>query len=611
MSGYDRSHSILQMTSPLGDDVLIPVGIAGNEAVSQAFSYHVRIVSERGDIDATQLLSHPGCVILRRDEEVARYFHGIFQEFAADGMPRPGMYAYHAVLVPKVWFLGQTSDCRVFQKKTVVEILQQMFRDAGVDKVEFRVYGERRQREYTVQFNETDLQFGTRLMEEEGYFFFFEHSADAHTMVIADANSAFRDIPHARLRFDAQTAAAEDVLTRWNRPHGTAHGKHMLKDYDPSAPGKRLEDSTDSTLRHGGVPARDVFHWPAATHEPAVVRQRTRLLMEAAEAAVHVSDSGSTFRGLYAGGRFQLGQTEGSGDDEPHVIRGLSFEATDESWTTEGAPASYSNSFDCFPNSVKWRQPMAVPRPDMGGVHSAIVLGPEGEEIYTDDLARVKVRFFWDYRKEATADKSCWARVLMPWAGNGWGTQFIPRVGTEVLVAFMDGDADRPVVLGGLYNGQDKPIYAESEKTKTGWRSRSSLKGGSNDFNELTFDDKTGDELVYMHAEKDHTVKVENDQKITVHANRTTIIETGDDKLTVQQGDLTIDVTMGKITITALQSIDLKVGQSTIHMDQASIKISAMTVTVEGSLLIDEKAPMINVKGSAMTVIEGGIVKIN
>src|SRR5262249_3685070 len=157
-----------------------------------------------------------------------------------------------------------------------------------------------------------------------------------------------------------------------------------------------------------------------------------------------------------------------------------------------------ANRFAALPVKTTWRQPMLTPRPRMDGIHVALVIGPDGEEIYTDDLGRVQVRFFWDHRQDQTPDQKCWARVIQPWAGNGWGAQFIPRIGTEVAVAFVDGDPDRPIVVGGLYNGQDAPIYSKADKTKSGFRTRSSLKGGTSDLNELTFEDKKGSELVFV-----------------------------------------------------------------------------------------------------------------
>jgi type VI secretion system secreted protein VgrG len=627
MSGFDRSRSILQMTSPLGDDVLIPTAVSGYEAISQPFSYRIQIVSEQANINPDSVLHQPGCIILRRDQDTARYFNGIFQEFAAAGQARPGMYAYHAVLVPKFWFLNQTIDCRVFQEMTAVQILQQMLQDAGVDATSFRIYNTPPVRHYTVQFNETDLQFATRLMEETGLYYFFEHSAGQHTLVVADNTDAFQAIPDATLRFDSNIRA-EDVLTAWHRPRATTHGQVTLKDYDPTQPSKLLQATQDGDQDIPGAASRDVFLWPAATHDTGIVTTRAQLMMEAAEASITVVSGAGAFRPLVVGATFVLQQDPLTGDQGlTYAVRWMSFEAVDESWSTDGAPAFYANSFECFPATVTWRQPFSVSRPDMGSVHSAIVLGPQGEEIYTDDLGRVKVQFFWDHRQEATANQSVWARVVQPWAGNGWGTQFIPRVGTEVAVAFIDGNADRPVVLGGLYNGNQTPIYSVDDKTKSGLRTRSSLQGGTSEFNELTFDDKKGQELVFTQAQKDMSTNVKNNQTlnvgnnrsvtignaetITVGEGRTATINDKDDSLTVQQGNLTIEVSMGKATVTAMQSIELTVGSNSIRIDQTGITIKGILISVSGEASVSVDAPMTSVSGDATMTITGGLVEIN
>ncbi|HEX4366307.1 MAG TPA: type VI secretion system tip protein TssI/VgrG [Rhodopila sp.] len=628
MPTYDRSHSILQMTSPLGTDVLIPTAISGYEAISQPFSYRVQIVSTKSDIAPDSVLHQPGCIILRRDDEPARYFHGIFQEFAATGQARPdAMYSYHAVLVPKFWFLSQTIDCRVYQNKSAVDILQKMLDDAGVTASDFRLYNKPPVREYTVQFNETDLQFATRLMEETGLYYFFEHTGDQHTLVVADNNDAFQAIPNGSLRFNANIRG-EDVLTAWHSPRGTIHGKVTLKDYDPIQPGKLLEAHDDGAQDIPGAATRDVFLWPAATFQHHIVSGRSKYMADAAIAANAVVSGAGAFRPLTAGAKFNL---EADGDSSSqggsYAVRWMSFEAVDESWSTDGAPAFYANSFESFDTSTQWRQPFSVPKPDMGGVHAGIVLGPEGEEIYTDQYGRVKVKFFWDHWNEATADLSIWARVVQPWAGNGWGTQFIPRVGTEVAVAFMNGDADHPVVLGGLYNGQQTPIYPLAEKTKSGLRTRSSLQGGTSDFNELTFDDKKGQEMLFTQAQKDMSTKVkhdqtlnvgndrsvtvDNDETITVGENRAATIKQGNDSLTVQQGDLSIQISQGKATVTAMQSIELTVGSNSIRIDQTGVTINGMLISVNGTASISLDAPMTSVSGDATVTITGGLVEIN
>jgi type VI secretion system secreted protein VgrG len=272
-----------------------------------------------------------------------------------------------------------------------------------------------------------------------------------------------------------------------------------------------------------------------------------------------------------------------------------------------------------FPNTIPWRQPMATARPRMEGLHTAKVLAPSGEEIHTDDQGRIKIRFFWDWREDATADSSEWVRVVQPWAGNQWGGQFIPRVDTEVAVAFMDADPDRPVVIGGLYNGNDKPIFPVAEKSKLGFRTRSVTKGGTDAFNELTFDDKKGNELLFLHAQKDMKTEVENDQTLTVGNDRTVTINKGDETVTLKQGNQTTELKLGNIsvkcdlgsiTMEAMQSITLKVGMNSIKIDQTGITVTGMMIKIDGQVLTEVKGLMTQVQGTAMLQLGGGIISI-
>jgi type VI secretion system secreted protein VgrG len=630
---YDRSNALLQLISPLGTDVLVPVSFSGDEGIGQPYSYRIGMVSQTSGISPDRMLHQQGCLILRRNQHVARYFAGIFQQFKPDGTPRLGMSAYSALLVPKFWFLNQTMDCRIWQNLSVVDILQTMFNDAGLAQVEFRIYGDRSPLPYVTQYNETDFQFATRLMEESGYFYFFEHAESGETLVVADANTAFQDIPDATLRFDSADEA-EDVLSDWNRPGATTWGTITLKDYDPTAPTNPLDYTAQPISPAPGAQSRDIFRWPAVSFANQVVTDRADIMAKAADAEISQSSSSSIFRGLIAGGRFQLAN-DPLGGDGAYIIRSLTMDAIDESWTTSGASSDYRSQFVCFPDKVAWHHPIATPRPRMAGVYSAVVLGPQGEEIYTDDLGRVKVRFKWDWRNQADAAQAVWARVVQPWAGGQFGGQFVPRVGMEVAVAFVDADPDRPIVLGGLYNGDQTPIYSVADKTKTGFRTRSTPGGSASQFNEFTFDDNAGQEQVYLKSQKDLTTQVLHDathtvgnnrsrtvtaaetvnigssQSLTIGKGRTTEISQNDDTLTVQQGNLSITVSQGEVTIAAMQSITLQVGGSWIRIDQSGVTVSAMTVSVQGEMSVGVSAAMVSIAGDACTEISGGIVNIN
>lgn len=655
------------MTSPLGPDVLIPISLSAHEAVSQPFQFDVEAVCQQGTIDPNKLLNNPACVTLQAQGSPIRYFHGIVQSVSA-GAPIRGQAAadahtmYRIVLVPRLWFMSQTVDCRVFETKSAADILITLFNDIGL--TDRGSLPSATPRPYTVQFNESDLHFATRLMEEEGWFYFFQHTASKHTLVIAKDNAAFASIPNATLAIGGSNADTNPRIEDFQKSAVTVFGRWSLQDYDPEKPTTKLSSDQPTTLATGGASAREAFRWPALTFENGTVNNRANWEMQAAEASATLFQGTTHFGGLVPGGTFVLSSRPASPYDDTYAVRAVSHHAHDDTWISQGGRSSYSSHFTCFLNSVAWREPMTTRRPRMDGIHTALVMGRQssagsvinmqsGEEIHTDDLGRVKVRFFWDHRSDATGSNAVWARVIQPWAGNGWGAQFIPRVGTEVAVGFVDGDPDRPMVIGGLYNGVAAPIFAESDKTKLGFRSRSTLSGGASNFSEFTIDDNSGKELIYFHAEKDYTTEVENDQTLTVdncrvvtvkkdetvtiqgkqsitvtgdrtievsqgnlkttvdQGNSTTTISQGDHSLDVSMGNIKINADLGSVSIEAMQAITLKVGQNTLKIDQSGVSIEGIMVKVTGQAMTKVSAPMTQVSGDGMLTLKGGVVMIN
>lgn len=609
----DDKKSLLSIESS-AESPLTAIRMVAHETISELFRFEIEAVAA-GPINATAMLNKPACVAVNHGGETTRYFHGIVSRFGLLEQSGTVDKLYSMVLVPQLAHAGIRSDCRMFFNKTAEDILKTLFEDAGVTKVAFRLYSTPAQRKATAQFNETSLHFATRLMEEEGWYYFFEHSSDGHTLVVTDDNNGFYTIPGTTLRLGTGTTA--DMITEFRKPEAFAPGKVMLKDYDHDAPSKNLKVEQNTVLKHGGTANRPVFHWPALTRETGMAKNRARWRMEAAEAAVSLIDAGGDNASLIAGGKFKL-KTEAG--EQVYVVRQITHHAEDESERSgRDSGTSYSNSFTAFPNSVPWRQPMVTARPRMEGVHTATVLAPQGEEIHTDDQGRIKIRFPWDWRDDATADNSDWVRVVQPWAGNQWGGQFIPRVDTEVAVAFMDADPDRPIVIGGLYNGADKPIFPVAEKTKLGFRSRSVTKGGTDAFNEVSLDDKKGSELLFLHAQKDMTTEVENDQTLSVENDRTVTINKGDEKVTLKQGDqstelklgdISVKCDIGSITMEAMQSITLKVGQSSVKIDQMGVTVTGLMIKINGTVQTDVKGLMTNVTGTAMLQLSGGILMI-
>ena len=421
-----------------------------------------------------------------------------------------------------------------------------MFQDAGLTDLSGPPSSATR--EYTVQFNESDLHFATRLMEEEGWFYFFQHAAGAHTLVIANANTAFQAISGATLYL---LGGGDDTyqLLDFNQAAITVRGKMTFSDYDPENPDTQLDSEQPTVLATGGGPARDHFRWPALSFDQRHHHQPHEVGNGSGRGRGVTVRRGQPFR--RHGGRRKVHHHQQARQpvrrhlcvarrDAPGLGRYLAEPGAARprirtgSWPSPRRP----------PGASRWSRrgrawTASTPRWSWGrrAVRRPTIKSQSGEEIYTDDLARVKVRFYWDHRGESTGDASIWARVIQPWAGKGWGAQFIPRVGTEVAVAFVDGDPDRPIVIGGLYNGRDTPIYAKTEATKSGIRTRSSLSGSTSQFNEFTFDDKAGSELIFMHAEKDLFTEIENNQTLTVDNSRMVHGEKGRDGQHPEQPD--------------------------------------------------------------------------
>lgn len=655
---------LLTLTTGAGADVLNPVSFHAVEAISTPFVVEVDAVSDQQTIDPTTVLFKPACLSVVRPVGGTRLFNGMVRAFTASGTPQRGKYSYRLSIVPKLWFMGQTVDCRIFQQQTVGDILTTLCGESG-QTLDLKIFGSQTAQDYITQYNETDLHFVSRLMEQAGFFYFFTHATGDHTMVVTDKNQAFTAISGTPIAV-VHEGGNLDTLHQWHARPATAWGSAALQDYDPSNPDTPPSATTATTLQHAGASQRDVMQWPALSLVGQTVTDRTKFMIEAAEAAASLTDAAGSHHMLAPGAKFTLYRDPFSGAESvDYAVQAVRHQGTDESWIGGADRVSYENSLTVFPAATNWRQPIATPRPVMAGIYAGIVLGDSGEEIHADSLGRIKLKVMWDHRSDTTADKGVWARVMQPWAGNTWGWQHLPRVGSEVAVAFMDGDPDRPVVLGGLYNGNMEPVFAvPGEQTKSGFRSRSTTGGSTSTFSELSFDDKTGSELLYMHAEKDMNTEVENNQTLTVTNNRTvdikqqetitvgdtrtttvkntesltvakgrtTTVQQGGDSLTVQAGGRTttvqdggdsLTVQAGGRTATITQggdSLTVQAGDLSIQVSTGAVSMQALSkieLTVGGnSITIDPSGitlsgTMIKVQGQAMVQIKGAMTQVN
>ncbi len=637
MAGRDLT---LSLTAPAAAGNLRVIALSAHEEISTPFLVRLSLISDRANIDPDSMIDQPFSVTIERENAASRHFHGIARAFAAaERVGGGGDHAYEAEIVPSLWFLNHIVDCRVFHNKTTKDIVQTILSESNVSH-QFMIVRNLANRIFSVQYNESNLSFLNRLLEEDGLYFFFEHGAQSHLMTIADNNQAFSNVALPQM---ALTSGGGGISS-WKVAGSAAMGNVALRGYNAKVVAP-VEGVLRSVRQASGKDRRSVNLWPTHTRVVAVAAARARVHQEAADAVAALYQGTSQNHSFCAGGKFKLTanvlQTNSAGD---YVLRSVSHHAQDARYTSLGGGV-YSNQFTAFPIGTVWRQPPVTPRPYMAGIHLAVVLGPPGEEIYVTGVeGRIRVRFLWDHRRDATEQNTIEVRVMQPWSGNGWGMQHIPRVGTEVAVAFINGDPDDPVVIGSLYNGTHKhPWQLPAEKTKSGIKTRSTLKGGAADFNELFFDDKKGSELVSLRAQKDHKVVVENDQtsrvmrhlretvdgnrtravggnetvKVTgkqtetVKGNRIVEITEGNDSLTVKMGSITIKADLGSITVEAMQSIELKVGGNSVKIDQTGVTIKGLMVKIEAQTMMGVKGVMTTVEGSAMTTVKGGLVLIN
>jgi type VI secretion system secreted protein VgrG len=666
MSGSAKR--LITMTSPGGVDPMLPTGLRMVEAISEPFALSLEMTSIGQRINSDQMLFQPVCVTLEFDEAEGldkRYFHGVVRSFSAQGEAGLGKWAYAAEIVPRIWFLHQTVDCRIWQNLSAIDVIKQIFAEAGLSSVEWNITGSPPVRENITQFNETDFDFVSRLLEEEGCYYFFRHSSSDHVMIVANDKNTFKDIAGAgAMKIDTAAGAGWEAILGWRRYDSTVLGKVALLDYDPETPNTLVKAEESTVLKAGGADKRDSFTWPALSLKPSVAQARARYHMEAAEAGATLMEGVGSQSLFCPGGKFTVQRAPTGVETGSFVVRSVVHTATDDNERSGGGGSHYQNSFTAFPARATWRQPMVTPRPRMVGIHSALVIGPDGNEIYTDKYSRVQIRFFWDHRADAKAQQDiCWVRVIQPWSGTvsgeNWGWHHMPRVGTEVAVSFMDGDPDRPVVVGCFYNGVAMPVFDLNSRdnwTKSGMRSRSSTssaRGTGESYSEFSFDDKQGNELIFLHAQKDYFTEVENNQTldvqncrivtvkndetidigksetVTIGAGRSVTIKDKDDELTVSTGNISTKASMGNIdtraslgnitlkadvgavTIEALQSITLKCGPSTLTVDPSGITLMGLTISIKGDIMASLEGTMTEVKGAAMVTVKGGLVMLN
>lgn len=636
---------LIKVTSPLGPNVLLFSQLTGSERLSQPFQFELSLRSDKGDLDADKVLGQPvavSCALPSGNGE--RYFHGLASDFTQLSYGERH-HEYQVVLRPWFWFLTRTADCRVYQDMTVREIFEQLVKEKGFSDFRFDLKGSYKKLAYCVQYRETAFNFLSRLLEHEGIYYFFEHAAQKHTMVLVDDSAAHKavggydSVPY----YPPSKPAAmreRDHLTSWNYARSVQPGAYATTDFDFKRPSTSLLKSHSLQRAHARSDM-EVFDYPAelpamkdadgtalAAAESARI---AKLRLEELQAGHMTAHGQGNALGLAAGAKFALADYPRSDLNIEYLIVATRYSLTaDPHQTGESEETDFHVSVEAIDLKTQFRPPRVMPKPIVQGAQTATVVGKQGEEIDTDEFGRVKIQFHWDRKGKKDDASSCRVRVAQVWAGQEWGAIHIPRIGQEVIVSFLEGDPDRPIITGRVYNGEHKPPYKLPDKaSQSGIKSRSTKEGDAKTFNEIRFEDKMGSEELVIHAEKDFKVDVENDatwrvgldedspqknkkgqakmvigKTLHVDVGDEITFVTGDSKIVMKKsGD--IDVTCKTLTVKATSAINLKADKEVQINGQQEVGVKSLKVLVDGTTEVGIKSMKVEAKGSVSAKVEG------
>jgi len=553
---YTQENRVMKIFTPLKENELLLTGLRGSEGISRPFRFDLDFISANKDISFDAIVGKSVTISMGLSGGATKFINGIVTRFSkgdagVSSAEASAAFPYSATVQPAFWLLSLTGDCKVFPNMTVPDIVERILKE---HKIEFKKdLGGYPVREYCVQYNESDFTFISRLLEQEGIFYYFEHKQGLHTLILVDQNSKVRPCPDlavANYRLNLSGTTDEDEIVSLNCEQGIGPTRFAIEDFNFKTPNTDLEAKAPA-VRKMTDKDLEIYCYPGDYETKQQGARLVDMRMEEEEAhSAHISGA-SECRALQSGYHFELRDFyRESMNRKQYLVTSVRHTASQS--ILEGGDFGYANSFTCIPMDVKYRPLRTTHKPVMQGSQTAVVVGPSGEEIYTDEYGRIKVQFHWDRDGKKDDKSSCWIRVSQPLAGAGWGGVYLPRVGHEVIVDFLEGDPDRPVVTGSLYNGINKPPYPlPDEKTKSTLKSESSKGGGG--FNEIRFEDKKGSEEIYIHGQKDHNTVVENStthkttKKHTIKAEE--IIIEGEQKVTIKAASSSIEIDAGGITI--------------------------------------------------------------
>lgn len=560
---FTQRHRYATMESPLGPDVLLINALIVDEHVNRLTEIHIDALSHQNNIEPQQIVgqrvritldpntrnySLERIVAVSREIDNRRYFDGYVASFGRVG-GSGNVTRYEMSVVPWLWFLTRSTDCRIFQRQTPESILATIFHEQGFSDFEFQVRSKRPELKYIVMYGESYYNFCARLMEQEGLIWTFRYEKGKHVLVISDSNFIFRDLPMlGEIEYHADSAASErDGIERWDEAFSFRVGKVTYRDFNFERPSSQLMlvEARAQGLSHSRIDNTERYEHQSLYDDFDNGQRYARYAMEAEEAQARSFTGTGYASGMTTTGRFTLVNHRSSAyNGKRFAILRVRHEAVND-YTQQVARLPYRNSFTCLPVDIPFRPERRTPKPSMQGTQTAIVVGPPGEEIYTDGSC-VKVHFPWDRRGKMDGTDSMWIRVSQPWAGKGWGGSAIPRIGQEVVITHDQGDPDMPLIIGRVFNGEAANPYHGTAGQTMGIKSQTHKGAGSN---ELRFSDVNGAQEVFLHAQKDmNTVVEDSETHHVVGGSRTVVVSTGDETKQIGKGSLNEAIAQARTT---------------------------------------------------------------
>lgn len=530
MDQLTQEHRQARIDTPLGEDVLLLQKFSGTETLSRDFAYSVSVLSYDDSVDGDKIVGKRVTCSYYCEEDRWRYFNGFVSRFEYAGQVQEPTHltAYELEVVPWLWFLKHNMDCQIFQEMTAPDIIKQIFQEAGFNDFRQELTENYATHEYRVQYRETDFDFVSRLMEEEGIFYYFEHTEDKHTLVMCDSPAGYFSLDETDVRYTEVASTRFRQLSSWRHVYQFRPGKVARKDFNFKKPTDPLNTDKKSKIKYENTSNLEIYDYPGRYDETSKGDRLTNVRLQELEAEHdHVVGSGF-YLTFTPGGKFEVHDHARSGEagksyalievyTEFHSNLGF------ESFTGE----DFLNHFRCIASDVTFRPARITPKPIVEGPQTAIVV-TDGQEIVVDEHARVKVQFHWDRYGQKDINSSCWIRVTQHHAGGSWGMIDIPRQNEEVIVSFLEGDPDQPIITGRVYNGDNRSPFdlkgaGNNAKNKTRRGNITKTYEGEG-YNELSMDDTDGKEQVRIHAQYDMDTAVLNDSRTRIFGNKHQVI---------------------------------------------------------------------------------------